>query len=293
MSEDGHHLERMSPTAVRCRIAYGKGREWEHWTLLTADHHLDHPQCQRKLLARHCDEAVERGALAFAFGDQLCVMQGKSDRRADKSDVRPEHSQDAYFNRVTDEAGDFYGQWPDTWALFAEGNHETAVLDRNEIDLTDMLVRRYNHEHGGGARTAPYAGWVFFSFEQRGGNGHRQTVKLMYTHGDGGGGPVTRGVIQTNRRAVYQPDADIVAAGHIHESWLVEVPRERISQQGRSHMDTQYHLQLPTYKEEYLGGRGFHRRKGRPPKPLGGCWVRWYYSRRDDRVRYQFIRTEQ
>lgn len=42
--------------------------------------------------------------------------------------------------------------------------------------------------------------------------------------------------------------------------------------------DQQEHLQLSTYKQEFDLRGGYHIEKGRPPKPLGGTWLRFYYD---------------
>jgi hypothetical protein len=35
------------------------------------------------------------------------------------------------------------------------------------------------------------------------------------------------------------------------------------------------------YKDEHSPGDGFHIEKGREPKPLGACWLRFYYDKKD------------
>ena len=45
----------------------------------------------------------------------------------------------------------------------------------------------------------------------------------------GGSAVVTKGVIDTNRRSVMLANADIVATGHIHESWEMPLMRKHLS----------------------------------------------------------------
>ena len=100
---------------------------------------------------------------------------------------------------------------------------------------------------------------------------------LHYSHGAGGGGPVTKGVIKTARKAVYLPDPHIVISGHIHESWKVDLMRLRLGKTGTYH-DKQTHLCIPTYKEEFKDGYdGWHVERGAPPKPIGAYWLRLFY----------------
>jgi hypothetical protein len=110
-------------------------------------------------------------------------------------------------------------------------------------------------------------------------------VRLKYFHGSGGGGPVTKGVIQSNRQAVFLPDADIVVNGHIHESWVLALKRERLSDKGIIYQDLQHHVRTATYKDDYGdGATGWHVGRGAPPKPMGACWLKFYYDRKHVRM---------
>ena len=115
---------------------------------------------------------------------------------------------------------------------------------------------------------------------------------MKYFHGAGGGGPVTRGVIQTNRMAVFLPDADFILSGHTHDSWVVPIARERISKAGRIYQDEQIHIRSATYKDEYGDGySGLHVERGAPPKPLGGWWLR-FYAVAGDNFQFNLIRAK-
>jgi len=60
-------------------------KQKEHWFLLTADHHWDNPDSNQELIVKHLKEAKEKNAYVFMIGDFFCAMQGKYDRRSDKS----------------------------------------------------------------------------------------------------------------------------------------------------------------------------------------------------------------
>lgn len=97
---------------------------------------------------------------------------------------------------------------------------------------------------------------------------------LHYFHGTGGGGPVTRGVIQTNRLAVFNPDADIVLTGHTHDEWILPITRQRISDQGVPYHDEQIHVRTPGYKDSWSDGYGgWEVEKMLGPKPKGAAWL--------------------
>ena len=280
-------VTRLNADVVEVRYKYDK--DFEAWVLLTADHHWDNPKCDRALLKKHHEEAKKRGALICCFGDLFCAMQGKGDRRGGKSDLRPEHKEDNYLDTLVNTGEEWYKPYAKNYLIMSEGNHERGVFKYHETDILERLVSRINGVNGTNIAKGKYNGWLFFRFEHKSG-GHGRIIKLKYQHGYGGGGPVTKGTIQTNRRATYLPDANIIVSGHVHERWNLTTCRERISRQGSIYLDDQVHIQLPTYKEEYLQSEGYHIETGRPPKPLGGCWLRMYCQ--DDTIKFQTIWTD-
>jgi hypothetical protein len=113
----------------------------------------------------------------------------------------------------------------------------------------------------------------------------RSSLRLKYYHGSGGGGPVTRGVISTNRQSVYLPDADFVLNGHVHDAYYVPIQRERLNSSLRVRQDTVHFIRVPGYKDEYAeGAGGWHVERGGPPKPLGAAWLRFTYDATAHRI---------
>lgn len=242
---------------------------WEQRYLLVSDVHWDNPHCDRNMLKRHFDQAVAGGAGILSIGDWFDAMGGRSDPRRSKSGTRVEHSADNYLDRLVDDAAAWLEPYRGSLVMMADGNHETSIRRNLETDLLARLCRRLDVAHMG------YSGFLRYMFQAQ--QGGRHQLRMFWHHGDGGGGPVTRGVIGTNRRAVYLPDADIVVTGHIHEAWNVEVPRVRLNDVGRVYRDSQLHIQLATYKDEMTLSGGYHIEKGRGPKPLGGWWLVFRY----------------
>jgi hypothetical protein len=117
-----------------------------------------------------------------------------------------------------------------------------------------------------------YGGWIKFQFTR---TSEKQSINLKYFHGHGGGGPVTKGVIQSQRQAVFLPDADIVVSGHVHEQYTIPFTRERLKDAGKIVLEEQWHVRTPTYKDEYKDGYGgWHIETGKSPKPLGAYWLK-------------------
>lgn len=248
---------------------------WEQWVLLSSDRHHDNPHCRQDLELEHLELARERNALVFDFGDLFCAMQGKYDPRRQLGDVRPEDNGPDYLDRLVKHAAEFYAPYAGLIQLISPGNHETAILDHSGADLTSNLIHRLNSDHGGHVHRGYYGGWVLFQFVVR--QTQQESKRLKYHHGSGGGGPVTRGVIDTNRQSVFLPDADVVVNGHTHDQYHVPIARERLTKGGAVTRDLVHYIRTGTYKDEYGEGKGgFHVEKGRPPKPLGAVWLRFY-----------------
>ena len=268
-------LERNGPEVITARFT-GIASGWEKWVMLSSDHHFDNIHCDRALLKRHLDKAVERDAMIYVFGDIYCAMQGKYDKRSDRTELRPEYAHtNKYLDALVETAGEFYGPYADRIAMLSEGNHETGILDRHGVSLLSNLAHVLNKQ-GGAVQVGPYSGWARLLFKSNG--SRRQSIRIAYHHGAGGGGPVTRGVIQTNRQAVYLPDADIVVNGHTHDGWIVPIARERISDLGKLRRDLCWFVRTPSYKNEY-GKGGWADRTWKPPKPMGCVWLRlWFHN---------------
>ena len=241
--------------------------------LLTSDRHHDSVNCDRELELKHLEQAKEKGALIIDVGDFFDVMQGKFDPRRTYSNLRPEYKADAYLDEIVKEAADFYGPYAANILMLGRGNHDSQVLKNCGTDIIGNLVHRLNSDHGGHIQAGGYGGWVRICFSM-GGTQH-ESVLIKYFHGAGGGGPVTRGVIQSNRQAVYLPDADIVLNGHTHDGWMLPIERERLSLQGEVINDIQYHIRIPTYNNDYGDGSGgWFVETWKAPRPRGAVWLK-------------------
>lgn len=291
-------VERQSPVCANIKIEYQQTRGWEQWGLLTADRHIDSRHSDIDLQRHHLDQAVERNAFVIDLGDLFDAMQGKGDKRSRKSEIRPElleiFEEDgvkSYLNRLIEFVAKFYEPYSGNLAVIGKGNHETSVEDKIEYDLHDGLMYRLS-VMGSPAVKGGYRGWIRFSFEHAGG-GHRASRLGYYHHGYGGGGPVTKDVIQANRKAVYLSNADYVFSGHTHDRWEFPIERTRLTLSGDEVRATQHHIKIPSYKDEYFNlTDGWAHSKGMPPKPVGAYWMRFYYSPRTEHVEVEFIPAE-
>lgn len=257
---------------------------WEQWFLISSDRHHDNAHTNWELEKKHLDLAVQRDAGILDFGDLFCAMQGKFDKRADTSQCRPEHQRGRYLDSLVETAEDFYRPYAKNWLFMSPGNHETSITKRHETDLTERLAERLGRSELGHPAVGSYCGYIRFKPRRKARElKSAGSLLLYYHHGYGGGGPVTRGVIQTNRMGIYLPDAQVVVSGHTHDSWVMPISRSRISRSGNTFLDRQTHVRIPGYKDEFTGGNGWHNERGGPPKPNGAYWLRIYSAKDGDR----------
>lgn len=248
----------------------------DFWVLLRSDSHWDNPDSNRRLMKKHLDQAKARNAAVLDFGDLFCAMQGKYDRRSNKDKVRPEHQTGRYLDRLVDTAIEWHLPYAHLWAGQYSGNHETSILAHHETCLMSRFAEGMRRT-GAVFPLVGYSGFVDFRFQY----GKRASVKLWGIHGYGGGGPVTKDMIQRARQQQYV-DADIYVSGHTHDQFTTPDMRICLTSHSKVQVKRTTYIKLPSYKDEYKKGQGgYHVEKGRPPKPVGAMWLRFWQSHSD------------
>jgi hypothetical protein len=276
-------------SVIRCSIPT-PASEWEQWVLVQADEHWDNPDCDWSLLRRHHEQAIQRRAPIIKLGDTFCAMQGRWDKRADKEKLRPEHRKRDYLDALVRTAADWYEPFAGNIALFADGNHETAILRAHETNLLERLCGVLSDRTGRVVRHGGYTGWIRFMFARA---TQTQSVNMWYTHGYGGGGPVTKDIIQQSRQLAYIVNAHIMASGHVHRRWSDHTVRHQLNSASNVEEVDSIYLKCGTYKDEYKAGQGgFSVERGHGPRPKGGWWLRFYYSMSRQRVVFDWTPTD-
>lgn len=249
--------------------------------LLLSDLHWDNPKCDRELLKNHLDEAVRRKAYIVVNGDLFCLMQGKYDPRRSKKDILPEHNKANYLDAVVDDAIEWFAPYAQHLVLVGYGNHETAIIKNVETDPLQRFAYGLQTKYGSPVQVGGYGG-VLHLRNALSKTGSRQSFVIHYYHGYGGGGAVTKGVIQDQRIMAMSEGYDLIWQGHVHELYhhvntvhSYDAINKRIKQRDV------HQLRTSAYKEEYEDGYGgFHIERGRPPKPMGGYWLHLEFGKR-------------
>jgi len=203
-------------------------------------------------------------------------MQGKYDPRRSKKDIRPEHNKVNYLDAVIETAVDWFGDYADTIIFIGYGNHETAIIKNVETDPLQRFADLFNYTHKPNIpiTVGGYGGWLTLQFRA---STTDKSYKIHYYHGSGGGGPVTRGVIQNQRKMADVEGADCIWMGHVHELYAMYQSKATLDHHRVPIIKDVLHVRTGTYKDEYTDGAfGWHVERGAPAKPLGCISVEFY-----------------
>lgn len=265
--------------------------------LFLGDLHLDSSRADRGVVKRLLDEAVDREALIVLLGDVFDVMQGHMDRRATLAALKKEYAGDSggYLGAVLDDVTTFLKPYAKHIWVILQGNHESSVLKYAGVRIEQLLAVELNRA-GGSISTPGYQTYAAVRLTKGldKENERYTSVPFWIAHGHGGGGEVTKGVIQAQRRAVTYPDARFVVSGHVHSSYFVAHDQWRLMHSTlRPYATEQEHYVVNTFKDEFSGGMGYHVEKGRGPKTPSGWWVRFYrkHNRQMDQFAWAFERA--
>ncbi len=249
---------------------------------MLSDLHWDNPKCDWDLLKKDLDYCVSENIPIMVNGDFFCLMQGKGDRRGNKSDIRPEHNNAKYLDSVVETAVEWFTPYAHLLTVIGYGNHCTAIIKWQETDILQRFVDLLNYKCKSNVYTGGYGGWIIVTNDIT--TSSSLSTKVKYFHGSGGGGVVTKGALNLTRALEMYESFDVFTMGHIHENSCRNDVRDTISHSPRGGFKNKLkdiHLMLTgTYKEEYEdGSKGWHVERGAPPKPCGGRILTIDYKR--------------
>src|SRR5690606_14000352 len=104
-----YQVKELSRNVHAVKMKYKSG--WEQWFYLGSDQHRDNPQCDTKLLTKHLNQAKENNAGILLFGDWVCGMQTKFDKRGNKSSLKAEHSHNNYLDTLVETESDYLSNY--------------------------------------------------------------------------------------------------------------------------------------------------------------------------------------
>jgi hypothetical protein len=268
-----------------------EGREIQ--IAMLSDLHWDNPKCNWELLKNHLDYCLEQNIPVMVNGDFFCLMQGKGDRRGNKSDIRPEHNNAKYLDSIIETAVEWFSPYAHILTVIGYGNHETAVIKYQETDILQRFVDLLNYTNGSKVMTGGYGGWLVV--KQMFSSKSVVSYKIKYFHGSGGGGVVTKGALNLTRALEMYEGFDIFTMGHIHENSARHDVRDALTSSPKKGFELQQkelHLMITgTYKEEYGdGSHGWHVERGAPVKPIGGRILKLSVHRNTSKEEHRLIK---
>lgn len=242
---------------------------------MLSDIHWDNPKCDWDYLKKHLDYCLKENIPIMINGDMFCLMQGRGDKRSNKSDIRPEHNNARYLDSIVETAVEWWSPYAHLLTVIGYGNHETAIIKWQETDILQRFVDLLNYKNGSNVQTGGYGGWIIVKQSDIGKGNSAVTYKIKYFHGSGGGGVVTKGAINLTRALEMYEDFDVFTMGHIHENSCRNDVRDSLvnnSKIGYHIKHKNIHMMITgSYKEEYGdGSKGWHIERGAPVKPIGG-----------------------
>ena len=271
-------LTRLDPRSLKVSFRLPSIRDSQQF-LFVSDIHIDNAQTDRQLFFRHMEQAKAKGAPVCIFGDYFCAMQGKWDKRKSEKALLPQHRGEDYLDLLVEESAELLRPYAQNILVISEGNHEFEVTNRHGVDLIQRLAQELKRD-GSPVVVMPYEGWLCISAELNGKTRPKaEHCAVYYSHGYGGGGEATRGLLDQSRTRAMAC-ADIYISGHIHRQNLDVNVIEELSPKGHPRYRRQLFLRSSTYKRE-VGG--WHARKGRGPRPLGGWWINYSSQRPNGR----------
>jgi hypothetical protein len=245
-------------------------------TLHISDVHFDSAHCDREMLKRHLDQIKACEGQVFIYGDWFDVMGCHQDPRSKAADIRPEYIQRGkeYLNLVVDDSLEFLRPYAANIAFISEGNHETEIRKRRDVDILGWFTSRLR-DMGSNVMTGHYSGWNVFRFSRLAGVS-RRTILTHYHHGYGGNAKRSKGMLDAQIATFQYPDADIIFRGHdhmkFHDPSNVKFRFDR--HHYTTHKVTSHYVKTGSYKDgvgEGLGG--WEVQKGFAPTRLGGWFI--------------------
>ena len=240
--------------------------------LFISDIHFDSKKCDRKLLKKHLDQAIEKDASIIIVGDVFDIMGTKHDKRSTKDLIRDEYLGGNYIDLVIKDVANFLVPYAKNILLISEGNHESAIRKFKETDILDRLIERLNFTTDSKIYRGGYSGYILLKFNISI-NGGRRPYTIHYHHGHEGGRR-SKGTLAIDTDMAKWV-ADIYLSGHSHHKWHFPMSREKVSTNGVLKQTEIHHFRLGSYKklDEY-GGWAIEKKFEQPR--LGGYWCKFY-----------------
>lgn len=230
---------------------------------LMSDLHIGASHVDYRMMEKEIADAAEKKDRVLINGDLLDLILPKDAKRYQPDSVHPRIAKrNDQVNAVVDWAVELLSPVAHQIDMLGIGNHEAQTTRWHSVDPTllvlyelEKLAKQRDPQHvihyGG------YTGFVDYRVKVRPNNptsGASLRWILYYHHGSGGAAPVTRGLIDFNRKDTFIAEADAIWMGHKHQRLAVSVEKLRCPLRGDT-VDVRpvYHLMTGAYFQTYVG----------------------------------------
>lgn len=261
----------------------------EQHFLAACDVHFGSVNCDLKHLKKDLKEARKRNARICFIGDIFDAIFPQGDKRHNPTVLVKElrDRDDATVHAVS-MLRDLLAEYADLIDMMGMGNHELTVLRYHGVNMVTMLVMELNQilKQKKSKHRIQYGGYTCYLGYGFGSNTTRTApitiLSVLCHHGGGGSAPVTRGMIDVNRKRTNW-DYDVFLFGHKHNNFAVRdvtiAPSYRKEGGFLKSMESRA-IQAGSYYKNYgnLDGVGimpsYEEVGAHAPKPLGGTFFR-------------------
>lgn len=259
-------------------------RETIH-TLHISDVHFDSIHCNKDLLQKHLDEIKRCDGYVFIYGDWFDVMGCYQDPRSKAKDIDPKYiiRGKEYLNAIVDDSVEFLRPYTKNIAFISEGNHETEIKRRRDVDILDWMIRLLR-ENGSSVIKGYYSGWNEFVLKYKRG-GTSKSILTHYHHGYGGNAKRSKGMLDSQIATFQYPDADFIFRGHDHQKFHDPSNVKYHYDKARKIVTTgvTHYIKTGSYKDGIGAGlSGWEVQKGFMPTKLGGWYIDMTFHKRDE-----------
>lgn len=232
-----------------------------------SDIHLGCPEFQEGQLKSDLQEAADYGDRIIIGGDTFDAILPSDKKRYKPESVHPRlYGTSKILDDQVDWAEEIFAPFADHIDGFGLGNHETAVEKHHASDLSARLIRRVQSHVTDKKHRIHYLGYIGFldyRFERgkqrsdcKVANNTRRLV-VFYHHGAGGQAPITKGMIDFNRKQTWV-NSDVIWLQHKHNNvadtgaMRLSCPMKGLEPVARP----QVCFMTPSYMKTYGPGRG-------------------------------------
>lgn len=242
---------------------------------LMSDLHVGAANVDYRLIRKEINQAIEHGHRIAINGDVFDAIVGL-DKRSTPDVMHPKiRGRRDPINAAIEWACELFSGAENLIDVIGVGNHEVTLEKWAGTDVVKILVHELQKkvtEDGHRVHYGGYTGFIDYRFRVPGrkpsksGSGNNAApnrLVIYYHHGSGGAAPVTGGLINFNRKAVWV-NADVIWMGHMHNRLCRDTETVGLSLRGLEKRRKQLYVMTGSYFDTYaVQSQESYARRGR------------------------------